>query len=615
MIRVGVGVGSFVSGGGTPPVNTVAPVISGTQVVGQTLSTTNGTWIGDPTPSFTYQWYRGATLISGATSNTYVLTQADAGNTSNITCRVTGTNILGSATATSNTLARILDADASSFLTAASISDNTQINACNTLTIDLKAFGIWTKMRAIYPFVGGTASSHRWNLRDPRDLDAAYRLVFSGGITHSSTGALFNGTNGFADSKINLRATFSTNYLHQSVYLRNNLNGLIINGCNGDSLNERTDFGYDAGFVNFHAIGNTASNLGSDTRTDGFLLSFRTGTSTGKFKRNNIDKVTALPNFTQYATSPYYFGARNNNGTASLFSVQQIAFASIGDTLTQTEAANFYTAVQKYQTTLGRHVGVPIVADSDAQAFLNAAEITDVTQANAVDKLVTDLKGFGIWSKMRAIYPFVGGTASSHRFNLKDPRDLDAAFRLVFNGGWTHSSTGALPNGTNGFANTFYSPTAQTSITNTHASLYLRTGSVNPQVDFGSTDDVSYTNRYFMNYYYDSNSYFDLRSRLTIPNSSIGGLVGHINMVRTATNLMKAYKNGNVVGTNTNSSLVYGLPSSNLYLSALNFFGTAISFQNRQLAFATFGDGITDTEAANLYTAIQQYQTTLSRNV
>ena len=88
-----------------------------------------------------------------------------------------------------------LDLDALAFLTAAGITDSTIISAINTLVVSLKNFGIWTKMRAIYPFVGGTALTHKWNLKDPRDLDIAFRLVFSGGWTHSSTGALANGTN------------------------------------------------------------------------------------------------------------------------------------------------------------------------------------------------------------------------------------------------------------------------------------------------------------------------------------------------------------------------------------------------------------------------------------
>ena len=38
-------------------------------------------------------------------------------------------------------------------------------------------------------------------------------------------------------------------------------------------------------------------------------------------------------------------------------------------------------------------------------------------------------------------------------------------------------------------------------------------------------------------------------------------------------------------------------------------------FSNRQIAFATFGEGLTDSEAPILYNIIQQFQTTLSRNV
>ena len=85
--------------------------------------------------------------------------------------------------------------------------------------------------------------------------------------------------------------------------------------------------------------------------------------------------------------------------------------------------------------------------DPDATAFLTAAGITDPTISSAIDTLVVDLKGYGIWSKMLAIYPFVGGTATTHKWNLKDPRDLNAAYRLSFFGTITHSSTGVKGDG------------------------------------------------------------------------------------------------------------------------------------------------------------------------
>ena len=82
------------------PVNTVAPVISGSTPVGSTLTTTNGTWTNSPT--LAYQWYRGATLITSATAATYVTVTADTGLA--VTCRITGTNPVGSAVGISNAI-------------------------------------------------------------------------------------------------------------------------------------------------------------------------------------------------------------------------------------------------------------------------------------------------------------------------------------------------------------------------------------------------------------------------------------------------------------------------------------------------------------------------------
>jgi hypothetical protein len=84
--------------GGTAPVNTVLPVISGTLAIGQTLTTTDGTWTNSPI-SYTYQWKRNGANIGGATAPTYALTASDPGTT--ITVTVTATNASGSASATS----------------------------------------------------------------------------------------------------------------------------------------------------------------------------------------------------------------------------------------------------------------------------------------------------------------------------------------------------------------------------------------------------------------------------------------------------------------------------------------------------------------------------------
>lgn len=90
---------------GSLPVNTSAPVISGTVALGRPLTATPGVWTGTPTPTLAYQWYRGSTAISGATGGTYTVQGEDIAH--EVTVRVTATNTAGSASATSNSLANV----------------------------------------------------------------------------------------------------------------------------------------------------------------------------------------------------------------------------------------------------------------------------------------------------------------------------------------------------------------------------------------------------------------------------------------------------------------------------------------------------------------------------
>lgn len=98
----GVG-GSGIGGGGSAPVNTVAPVVSGGTILGNTLTTTNGTWNNSPT-QFDYQWYSGSTPV-GTDLPTYTTLITDVGN--QIYCVVTASNTAGSGTAQSNSVGPI----------------------------------------------------------------------------------------------------------------------------------------------------------------------------------------------------------------------------------------------------------------------------------------------------------------------------------------------------------------------------------------------------------------------------------------------------------------------------------------------------------------------------
>ena len=73
------------------PVNSVAPVIAGAGN-GPFNVTNNGTWSNNP-DSYTFQWYRGAAAVAGATTNVLAADAANVGQS--ITCRVAGVNEAG----------------------------------------------------------------------------------------------------------------------------------------------------------------------------------------------------------------------------------------------------------------------------------------------------------------------------------------------------------------------------------------------------------------------------------------------------------------------------------------------------------------------------------------
>jgi hypothetical protein len=213
---------------------------------------------------------------------------------------------------------------------------------------------------------------------------------------------------------------------------------------------------------------------------------------------------------------------------------------------------------------------------------------------------------------MKAIYPFVGGTASTHKWNLKDPRDLDAAFRLVFNGGWTHSSTGATPNGTNGYADTKLVPSSVLTLNNASLSIYSRTDNIADGYDIGSST-IAYTSPFALAMKSDATvGVYFVNDFSPFLNASANSL-GLQTISRLVSSEIKINKNSSTRQTLTKiSNVINSFPIS---IGALNLGGTIARYSNRQYAFSHIGDGLTDTEAANLYTRVQAYQTALNRQV
>lgn len=242
------------------------------------------------------------------------------------------------------------------WIAATGETDLTILGALNTLESDLTTYGLTSKMKALYPFVGGTAAKHKYNFMNT----AQYELTFFGGLTHSSNGILPNGTNGYAKTGlVPSTAVFTNNQnMHQSYYSRTNVTETAYDmgaGASGVGNDFHLLCKYSDG--NQYALyGTTALSANADSRGHYIALSAPSGV---KAIKNGTVKNTAAVSTTNlglYTTQDVIIFGQNASGTPGFFCTKQSAFNSIGLALTDTEAANFYTAVQTFQTTLGRQV-------------------------------------------------------------------------------------------------------------------------------------------------------------------------------------------------------------------------------------------------------------------
>lgn len=271
--------------------------------------------------------------------------------------------------------------------------------------------------------------------------------------------------------------------------------------------------------------------------------------------------------------------------------------------------------------TLNRHLPKSRLAstDRDALAFLEAAAIVNGNQQQAIVELVRSLKRTGLWSKMKALYPFIGGTAAAHKWNLKDVRDVDAAFRLSFVGGWTHSANGAKGDGTSGYANTFMNPLTHLSQTSASAFIYNRENRYGGTTinDYGCAGAFANLSRFSNTGYYDCWGSTNGTSRVQV--NSVTDRRGLLGSSRTSRTSLKAFRNGAQIGSTATGSTPDFSGSSRLIMSAYNT-NTAASpiptnYSDMSVGFFCFGDGLTDTEATALYNIVDLYQKRLGRAV
>jgi hypothetical protein len=640
------------------------------------------------------------------------------------------------------------------------------------------------------------ASQMKYNLKDARDLDAAFRLTWSGGWTYSATGATPNGTNGYANTNLLGNTNVLKGDFGFGIYSRTNVNN---NGAFGidTSLHIYPRF---TDTTTYYRLFNGGIGVNNNSSL-GFIHGYNNSSfvSTSWYNSNKVNT---------YNSSTFNISSTNlllggNVPGAGGFDNRQLAFAFASQSLNDTEAQLLNQITEKYQVALSRGVQAAqsfyynSAYSNEANTYLYSTQITGTTQVSAINTLINGLKANNLWTKMKAVYPFVtdkinllsytedftnaawtqtnvsvsansttapnstltadtlteaasstthilkttdiisfttgitytysiyakntvGGrglvqlaayqiatgntdaycnfnlangtigananctysiqdvgngwyrctitatstktyldrynvilidninassfpsylgdvsksiyiwgaqfeigalstyqpvlgannyatnVAAQMKFNLVNPQDTDAAFRLAFSGGWTYSTNGAQPNGTNGYADTKLVPSTSLSTSSAHLSFYSRTNSPSSGY-FGYEVAIGH---YALITQYQGNKFY--------PNLEAGGSyaavytstngLGHFIASRLNNTTVQGFKNGLKV---VDSALASTLATSALLISSRG----GGNYSDKQTAFASIGDGLTDAEALALYNLIQQFQTDLNRSV
>jgi hypothetical protein len=234
----------------------------------------------------------------------------------------------------------------------------------------------------------------------------------------------------------------------------------------------------------------------------------------------------------------------------------------------------------------------------------------------AIDAFFASMKNDSILSELDALWIWDGGTAERNKFNVLNPLDSNSAFRLQFNGGITHASTGLTGNGVNGYCTTFYNVlNSSVKYTRNSASVfvYTRTNQAGPFADMSAsggnngilvfTGRTGGTDRAVVNNDCEGNA-----CPTTAP------ILGMVYIERENSTTVKRYFNGILNNTLTHASLE--LPNRVLELLTYNFFfGSRLFYSPRTHTVMGIGAGLGATKQAQLRTHVQTLMTSLGLNV
>jgi len=534
------------------------------------------------------------------------------------------------------------DPDYQSFITATGITQPTQSAALETLVSDLKSYGLWNKMKAIYPMI--TDKNNR--LSDSQTLtnnwfqiSSSLTVSSSAAPDGSNTGFLFketatptgsftvvnNGASAYTFSgdvtgdnptlTLERGVTYSF-YLNASghpFYIMTGSGAYTVDGQYNIGV---TGQGTQVGTLTFTVPNNAPDTLAYVCQFHGSMagtINVINNTAQHYITRTVVNDVISGSEYVvsfhgRYLNRPW-MAVKTDAGVQGWFNVQTGTTGSFtGSNATVTAVSGGWYRCALYFT------ASEATAPRAAQFHLADAD-------NSLSYAGNTASGSYIWGVQwengNLLGPYrvtsngftTGSMLDQMKFNLKNPVDTDAGFRLTYNGNWNPGYSGTKPDGITAYGNAFIRNNAMSS-SSIHLSAYSRTNAT-------GTDGAIIGN---------STAYYNLLRLKDSSNNFRGGInastlntvsnpnsTGYYIGLRTSPTSNRFFKNNILLGILTDNVVVDS--NDPIYIGAIHRSGGATFYDNKEIAFATIGDGLTDYEAKALYWIVQKYQTTLGRQV
>jgi hypothetical protein len=229
-----------------------------------------------------------------------------------------------------------------------------------------------------------------------------------------------------------------------------------------------------------------------------------------------------------------------------------------------------------------------------------------------VNEFIRKAKEAGLWQKIKAVYFMVGANFNAFKYNGKDPRNADNAFRLsvISSTGISYTSSG-LEFAGSGYINTFFTPLTDTNNISNHISMYINSftsSNVQMGAEGGSSGTLMARNYPALGDISRCNCGFG--GAQTARSRNVGfSCTSRINLAE-----FKVYEEGSVLNTYAR----VGLSGSNvpIWINGYNLSGSISDGSGTfKTQFISIGDGLSDRESFYLYRFTQDLQKTLGRNV